>query len=411
MSQVSKKSKTAEGLGRTFNRLWSASIASNFADGILKTAAPLLAATLTQDPFLISMMAALVMLPWLFFAMPVGVLVDRVDRRLALALANSSRFLIAAAVAMAVATDSITIWWLFLAAFTIGIAEVVYDTTTQSMIPQIVPKPKMDRANSKIQAAEIFVSDFVGAPVSGILYSLAIVISFAVNSLGLLVAVGLVLMIPKTFSQNLGATESASSKEKNFWEDIKFGVRYILDNQSLRSLVIQTTIIGLAFALSQATMVLYLLKVQQVPVSAFGFVLMSFGVGALAGSVAAPKLAKKFGNGRILATVNIAAGVMMICLAFVPSIWFAIPLFVLMGSTSGIWNVLLMSLYHRLIPNHLFGRIHGTRRTLIWGMMPIGSLIGGALASIDLRLPFLVGGFIATVMASIYSRFLKNLAG
>jgi MFS family permease len=411
MTKDSTINKTSDGLGSTFNRLWSASIASNFADGILKTAAPLLAATLTQDPFLISMMAALVMLPWLFFAMPVGVLVDRIDRRLALALANSSRFLIAAAVAVAVATESITIWWLFVAAFTIGIAEVVYDTTTQSMIPQIVPKPKMDRANSRIQAAEIFVSDFVGAPVSGVLYSIAIVIPFAVNSLGLLVAVGLVLMIPGTFSRNLGSDSSSSTKDKKFWEDIKFGIKYILDNQSLRSLVIQTTIIGFAFALSQATMVLYLLKVQQVPVSAFGFVLMSFGVGALAGSVSAPKLATKFGNGRVLATVNVVAGLMMILLAFAPSIWFAMPLFVLMGSTSGIWNVLLMSLYHRLIPNHLFGRIHGTRRTLIWGMMPIGSLIGGLLASIDLRLPFLVGGIIATVMASIYARFLRNLAG
>jgi MFS family permease len=411
MTKDSRINKTSDGLGSTFNRLWSASIASNFADGILKTAAPLLAATLTQDPFLISMMAALVMLPWLFFAMQVGVLVDRIDRRLALALANSSRFLIAAAVAVAVATESITIWWLFAAAFTIGIAEVVYDTTTQSMIPQIVPKPKMDRANSRIQAAEIFVSDFVGAPVSGVLYSIAIVIPFAVNSLGLLVAVGLVLMIPGTFSRNLGSDSSSSTKDKKFWEDIKFGIKYILDNQSLRSLVIQTTIIGFAFALSQATMVLYLLKVQQVPVSAFGFVLMSFGVGALAGSVSAPKLATKFGNGRVLATVNVVAGLMMILLAFAPSIWFAMPLFVLMGSTSGIWNVLLMSLYHRLIPNHLFGRIHGTRRTLIWGMMPIGSLIGGLLASIDLRLPFLVGGIIATVMASIYARFLRNLAG
>lgn len=407
---MSKNIEKAKSLGSTFNRLWSASIASNFADGLLKTAAPLLAATLTQDPFLISMMAALVMLPWLFFAMPVGVLVDRVDRRLALAAANSSRFLIAAAVAVGVATESITIWWLFLAAFTIGIAEVVYDTTTQSMIPQIVPKQGMDRANSKIQSAEIFVADFVGAPISGILYSVAIAIPFALNSAGLLVAVILVLMIPKSLGMDL-TTQSSKSDEKNhFWEDIKFGIKYLLESKDLRSLLIQTTVIGFAFALSSATMVLFLLNVHKVPVSVFGFVMMSFGIGALAGSISAPKMAARFGSGWILATVNIAAGLMMICLAFAPSIWFVIPLFVLMGATSGTWNVLLMSLYHRLIPNHLFGRIHGTRRTLIWGMMPVGSLVGGLLASIDLRLPYLVGGIIATVMASVYSKFLRQLA-
>lgn len=410
MSQVRKNSKTVEGLGSTFNRLWSASIASNFADGILKTAAPLLAATLTQDPFLISMMAALVMLPWLFFAIPVGVMVDRIDRRLALAVANSSRFLIASAVAVAVATDSITIWWLFIAAFLIGIAEVVYDTTTQSMIPQIVPKAKMDRANSRIQSAEILVSEFIGAPASGVLYALAIVIPFIANAAGLFVAILLVLMIPKSFNASARAEQSSPAEEKNFWNELKFGVRYLLDSYELRNLVIQTTVVAAAFALSQATMVLYLLQVQEVPLAGFGFVVASIGAGALLGSIFAPRLAAKFGSGIVLASVNVAAGLAMTALYFASSIWVAMPVFVLAGVTTGTWNVLLMSLYHRLIPNHLFGRIHGTRRTLVWGMMPIGSLIGGLIASVDLRLPYLVGGLIATTMALVYFRFLKNLS-
>lgn len=407
---MSKDSKRSDGLGSTFNRLWSASIASNLADGILKTAAPLLAATLTRDPFLISLMAALVMLPWLLFAMPVGVLVDRVDRRLALALANSSRFLIAAALAFAVATESITIWWLFVAAFLIGIAEVVYDTTTQSMIPQIVSKPKMDRANSKIQSAEILVSQFVGAPASGVLYALAIVVPFIANAAGLLVAVLLVLMIPKSFTSSAQAEETSSENEKNFWKELKFGVRYLLDSHHLRNLLVQTTVVAFAYALSQATIVLYLLEVQQVPVAAFGFVMTSFGIGALVGSLFAPKLASKFGLGLVLAAVNLAAGLLMAALFLAPTIWIAAPIFVFMGLTSGTWNVLLMSLYHRLIPNQLFGRIHGARRTMVWGMMPIGSLVGGVIASVDLRLPYLIGGIIATAMALIYFRFIKSLS-
>lgn len=402
--------KEKQSLGFNFNRLWSASIASNFADGILKTAAPLLAATLTKDPFLISLMAALVMLPWLFFAIPVGGLVDRVNRRLALATANASRFLIAAAVAFAVAIDSITIWWLFLAAFLIGIAEVVYDTTTQAMVPQVVSKSNMDRANSRLQSAEILVAEFLGAPLSGILYAVAIVIPFLVNSLGLLVAIVLVLMIPKAFATSLNIPDSADKPPREgFWAEIRFGIKYLISDKKLRTLMILTTSIGFAFALSQATMVLYLLEVQSVPVAAFGFVMTTFGIGALAGSVFAPRLAKSFGSGVMLALVNVAAGVLMTLLAVAPNIWVVIILFVLIGATSGTWNVLLMSVYHRLIPNHLFGRIHGTRRTLVWGMMPIGSLIGGAVASVDLRLPFLVGGVAATALAVIYVKFLRTV--
>ena len=68
-----------------------------------------------------------------------------------------------------------------------------------------------------------------------------------------------------------------------------------------------------------------------------------------------------------------------------------------------------MSSYHAMIPNHLFGRIHGTRRTLVWGMMPIGSLIGGALAVYGLRVPFFVGGGLSTILAILSYRFIKKL--
>ena len=92
----------AESLGPAFNRLWSASLASNLADGLFKTSALLLAATLTKDPVVISILAAVVMLPWLLFAIPIGGLVDRIDRRLLLATANAIRFAMAAFLAVTV---------------------------------------------------------------------------------------------------------------------------------------------------------------------------------------------------------------------------------------------------------------------------------------------------------------------
>ena len=68
-----------------------------------------------------------------------------------------------------------------------------------------------------------------------------------------------------------------------------------------------------------------------------------------------------------------------------------------------------MATYQTVIPNELYGRIHGTRRTLVWGTMPIGSLLGGVLASFNLRLPMYVGGVIATVIAILSMSFLINL--
>ena len=69
-----------------------------------------------------------------------------------------------------------------------------------------------------------------------------------------------------------------------------------------------------------------------------------------------------------------------------------------------------MSTYQSVIPNELYGRIHGTRRTLVWGLMPIGSLLGGVLANFDLRLPMYVGGVIATVIATLSMSFFLKIA-
>jgi MFS family permease len=77
--------KTAkDGLGAAFNRLFSAFALIKLSDGLIAAAAPLLALQLTRDPFLISLTGALYMLPWLLFAIPVGTLLDRIDRRVAL---------------------------------------------------------------------------------------------------------------------------------------------------------------------------------------------------------------------------------------------------------------------------------------------------------------------------------------
>ena len=133
-------------MGPAFNRLWASSLVSNLADGVLMAAAPLLAITLTDSTVLISAIGAMVMLPWLLFAMPIGVMVDRVDRRFILAGSNAIRSAVIGAVALGIATDHITIYWLIFSGFIIGVCEVATDTTAQSLIPQILDEEHYEKA-------------------------------------------------------------------------------------------------------------------------------------------------------------------------------------------------------------------------------------------------------------------------
>ena len=140
----------------------------------------------------------------------------------------------------------------------------------------------------------------------------------------------------------------------------------------------------------------------------FGVVLAIQGVGALVGSIMAPVASKALGRGRALGINLFLASVMIVLTGLAPNVYFFIAISVIIGFTISVWNILLMSLYQSLIPAHLYGRIHGARRTIVWGLMPIGSVIGGFIAKGGLRLPFLIGGLIATLIALVsYARIVK----
>lgn len=392
-------------LGPAFNRMWGASLASNLADGLLRTAAPLLAVSLTKDPVLISLMSALVMLPWLFFAIPIGGIVDRFDRRYLLAGSNAIRFIIAALLSLSISTDRITIYWLFLAAFLIGICEVVADTTAQSLIPQILEKERFEKGNSRLQISETIVQGFIGAPVSGFLYAAAIYLPFVFNSLGFAIAAVLALAIPIQFLQDL-----REDREKNsFINDVKFGMRFLYQHKLLWRLVITTTSIGFFSSLASATSVLFVIDELHVKPAYFGLIMAAGGVGAILGGIAATHTSRRFGRGKALAANIFIGAFSSVLIGIVPNVYWLIAIDLLIGFSISQWNILLMSLYQSLIPNHLYGRIHGTRRTLVWGLMPIGSFIGGYVAKFGLRVPFLVGGTIATLIAMTALKFLIEI--
>jgi len=83
--------------------------------------------------------------------------------------------------------------------------------------------------------------------------------------------------------------------------------------------------------------------------------------------------------------------------------------FFVMSAGVLVWNVLVMSLRQSIIPGRLLGRVHGSWRTILWGSMPIGSLLGGLLARVDITLPFLVSGGLATLAGLVFFRFLARL--
>lgn len=412
---IESSAPASKSLGKPFNRLFASSLASNLADGLLKTAAPLLAVTLTRDPFLIGMLSAVVMLPWLLFAIPIGALVDRVDRKHAMAAANMVRIAVAAFVAVSISFNFMSFWLLFGCTLLIGIAEVGYDTAAQALVPQVLKPDQLDRGNSRLEIGAVTLGEFFGAPISGLLFAAAIALPFYLGTAGIVVALALVFMIPGQYGRDLArAAEAADARQdrtrlRQLLHEIREGIEYLLSSSLLRGLVILTTSVSLAFSFATATQVLFAIEVAKIPLALFGFLAVFSGIGALLGSLLAPTLSKRFGRPLVMGLALAVSGALLFATGFVSDPWSLCLIVLGEGAAIAIWNVLLISTYQQLIPNELFGRIHGARRTLVWGVIPIGSVLGGLVAQADLRLPFWIGGMVSLLIIISSWRFLNGL--
>jgi len=399
--------KTEEGLGPVFNKIWSAAMFSKFADGLAGAAIPLLAASLTRDSVLIAIQSNMMMLPWLLFAIPLGALLDRLNRRFAMLLVQATRVAIGMALASLIIAGQMNLVALMILTFVFGVSEVVYDTATQSSIPSLLKGSQLERGNSKLQIADTVMQSFVGLPLGALIFASLTFSPFLGLAICYVVAIVLVSSIPSKAMQEEQAVDAP--KRATLRVEMKEGLLYLWNHKVLFRLVMTTGAVGFCYALGQATLVLFLLDHLHVPEASYGLVMIPLAVGALLGAFASPKLSKRFGRSQALAICLPLSSLSLLVAGLAPNVtWYMIASFI-HGLFIAQWNILLMSTYHAMIPNEIFGRIHGTRRTIVWGLMPLGGLAGGLIAKIDITLPLIVGGILGTIIASTGIRFIRSI--
>ncbi len=107
--------------------------------------------------------------------------------------------------------------------------------------------------------------------------------------------------------------------------------------------------------------------------------------------------------------MTVLSGIALLIAGLIPQAWAGALGFALSSLSVTIWNILVMSLRQAYIPGRLLGRVHGSWRTVLWGAMPIGSLLGGLLGRINLQVPLIVGGVAIIIASAIFFRFLMTL--
>lgn len=364
------------GLGRPFWSLWSSSSLSNLADGVLKVALPLAALRFTDSPLLIAGVSLALTLPWLLFALPAGALADRLDRRRVMLAANTVRAVLAALLALSLLTGLGGIWALYAAALCVGVTETLYDTSAQSILPQLVPRERLDQANGRLHATEMAMNQFVGPPLGGFLVAAGLALSLAVPAALWLVAVGALILVRGRFRVE---RERATTLRA----DIAEGLRYLWRHRLLRAFAAMVGLSNFGTSAVFAVFVLYAVGPDSpmgLSEPAYGLLLTTTALGIILGSLAAAGAVRLLRRSWALRASSVTFVALVGVSALTANPYVIGAGFFVGGVGIAVWNVITVSLRQRITPDHMLGRLNSGYRLLAWGTMPLGAAAGGAVA-------------------------------
>ena len=329
---------------------------------------------------------------------------DRVDRRRLVVIMDALRAVVTIGVALAVlafqsdlsspeliatgqadppARAGLLLAVLYVSATLFGIAEVLRDNAAQTLMPSIVDKENLERANGRLWGAEMLTNSFVGPPLGGFLLAVAFALPFFVDAGTFAVSAAMVAFLAGSFrAQGKGVPGTRPS----FGTDLREGFRWLWNHRLLRTLAIVLGLLNAAGGATEATMVLFAQEVLLLDATGFGLLASAGAVGGILGSFAASAVSKALGPGRTLVIAMTVFITTFTVIGFARSatlVWamFAIRTFVVV-----LWNVITVSLRQAIIPDHLLGRVNSVYRFFGWGMMPIGIFLGGLLVEIVTRL-------------------------
>ena len=386
-------------LGLNYRKLWASSAVSNLSDGIFVVALPLIAVQLTTSPLLVAGVSIAGRLPWLVFVLIAGALADRLDRRVTMRNVQLIRVVVVGLMAALALADSLSLAVLYVTAFVLGIGETLFDTAAQSIMPNLVPKALLSRANSRLYAVELTMNAFVGPPLGGFLVAISVPVALGGSALGYgIAAIGLALIVGSFKPRSEGPRASMAS-------EIREGFDFVWQNPVLRPLVIMVATVSLASSAVVAVFVLFAVRPGPMGLDevGYGFLITAMAVGGVIGSLIEERVEARFGRSNVLFLTVVVTG-----LAMLVPVLSAYPLPVAlgmaaMGATNMMWNIVTVSLRQRITPDHLLGRMNATYRLFAWGVMPIGALLGGLIAElVGLRAVFLLAGLVS--MGMVYFR-------
>jgi predicted MFS family arabinose efflux permease len=277
--------------------------------------------------------------------------------------------------------------------FLVGIGETLADTASGAFLPAIVAPDRLATANARLMATFTIANQFVAKPLGAWLFVIAAAVPFGVNALTFAVAAALVATI-----RPIPAPPPAPRRSLRV--EIADGVRWLWGHRLLRTLAVAMGLANVAFCAAFATLVLYARQRLGLSDVGYGFLLTTFAVGGLLGTVLAPRLQRVFGASALLRAGLVVEVVTHTTLAVTTTPLVAAAILIVFGVHTMVWGVIVITLRQRVVPHNLLGRVGSVYSLLDLGGAALGSLLGGVLARAwGLTTPFWIAATVMTLIA------------
>jgi MFS family permease len=379
-----------------FLKLWGAQTISTVGTQVTLIALPLTAIlVLDASAFEAAALTAMDTLPFLLFALPAGVWVDRLRRRPLMIAADVGRAAALISIPVAYWLDLLALPQLFVVGFAVGALAVVFDLSYLSYLPGLVGRSRVAGGNARLEATR-HGAQAAGPGLGGALVGLfGAPVAILADAVSYVAAAALLGSIRH-------AEQAPAGERRHALTEIREGLRYVFRQPYLRVLTITIGASNLFGFMVIGLFMVYAVRRLGLSPELIGLVFTTANVAALAGAVLSARVVARVGLGRTLAVTAMLSSLSWLSLPLAPA---SNPLpVVVAGALTGpffgvIFNVNQLSLRQAITPERLMGRMNSVVRFMYWGTMPAGSFAGGGLATVIGIRPTLFVGVAGSTLA------------
>jgi predicted MFS family arabinose efflux permease len=368
---------TTSHLPPTFNRLAWSNLAAQSAEQVALAAAPIVAVLmLGVGEGQTGLLQTALTLPFILFAIPAGLLADRISRRRLMAGAEALRAAALLAVLLLIALDLLTLPLLALAGFAAVCGTVVYGVAAPALVPSLVSSSLLPAANARIELARTIA--FASGPALGGVLVGWVGAALAFGFAAALSVIAVVLL------SGIYEPARAPAPRRHPLQDIKEGASFVLHHPLLRPVFVTQFIFNTASFLLLAVFVPYAVRRLGLSATGVGTTLAMYGVGMVVGALLATRVMKRLAFGTVIGlgpVTGLAAAAVMALTTFIPAPWLAGLSFFLLGVGPILWVISTTTLRQSVTPPRLLGRVSAIN-IMSYGARPLGSALGAIVGGI-----------------------------